>query len=80
MFKRKSKKEILSINLWPQNGDVYFWVRSDIGGICMSEWADNVSHHEFRKSIGNIFRTKHDAEIAIVRQQARVADKEVAKK
>ena len=67
-------------DLWPQNGDIYFWVRSDIGDICMSEWADGVKKHEFKKSIGNIFRTRSDAKVAIVRQQARAADKGVALK
>lgn len=69
-----------SNELWPQNGDIYFWVRSDIGDICMSEWADGVKKHEFKKSIGNIFKTRAEATVAIVRQQARVADKEVALK
>ena len=63
---------------WPQNGDVYFWVRSDIGDICMSEWADDVKKHEFKKSIGNIFKTRAEAKVAIVRQQARVMDRSVA--
>ena len=69
-----------SNELWPQNGDVYYWVRSDIGDICQSEWVDGLKKHEFKKSIGNVFRTRNDAQIAIVRQQARVADKEAANK
>ena len=69
-----------SNELWPQNGDVYYWVRSDIGDICESEWVDGLKKHEFKKSIGNVFRTRNDAQIAIVRQQARVADKEAANK
>ncbi|MBO7720122.1 hypothetical protein J6S35_00585 [Candidatus Saccharibacteria bacterium] len=31
-----------SNELWPQNGDVYYWVRSDIGDICESEWVDGL--------------------------------------
>ena len=69
-----------SNEIWPQNGDVYYWVRSDIGDICQSEWVDGLKKHEFKKSIGNVFRTRNDAQIAIVRQQARVADKEAANK
>ena len=69
-----------SNEIWPQNGDVYYWVRSDIGDICQSEWVDGLKKHEFKKSIGNVFRTRADAQIAIVRQQARVADKEAANK
>lgn len=67
-----------SNELWPQNGDVYYWVRSDIGDICQSEWVDGLKKHEFKKSIGNIFRTRADAQIAIVRQQALVGDREIA--
>ena len=74
----KRKKETKDYTNWPQNGDVYFWVRSDIGDICMGEWADGVKKHEFKKSIGNIFRTRADAQVAIVRQQARVMDRSVA--
>ena len=67
-----------SNELWPQNGDVYYWVRSDIGDICQSEWVDGLKKHEFKKSIGNVFRTRNDAQIAIVRQQALVGDREIA--
>lgn len=67
-----------SNELWPQNGDVYYWVRSDIGDICESEWVDGLKKHEFKKSIGNVFRTRNDAQIAIVRQQALVGDREIA--
>lgn len=70
--------KIDDLSTWPHNGDVYFWVRSDIGDICMSEWADGVKKHEFKRSIGNIFRTRSDAQAAIVRQQARVMDRSVA--
>lgn len=73
-----AKEVIKDCTDWPQNGDAYFWVRSDIGDICMSEWADGVKKHEFKKSIGNIFRTRSDAQVAIVRQQARVMDRSVA--
>ena len=55
---------------WPQNGDGYYWVRSDIGEICYSEWIDGLRRHEFRKSIGNVFRTEREARAAIARMQA----------
>ena len=57
---------------WPVNGDTYYWVRSDIGDICQSEWVDGVKKHEFKRSIGNIFRSSADAKAAIVEQQERV--------
>ena len=63
--KTKDKKVQQSTNAWPLNGDVYFWVRSDIGAICQSEWADDVAHHHFRKDTGNCFRTRADARKAI---------------
>ena len=50
---------------WPQDGDVYFWVRSDIGMVCHSEWADEGPYHQFRKETGNCFRTRADARAAI---------------
>jgi hypothetical protein len=75
---KRLKSKTKDFTNWPQNGDVYFWVRSDIGDICMSEWSDGVPYHEFRKSIGNVFRTRNDAQIAIVRQQAIVGDREMA--
>lgn len=75
---KRLKEQTKDYTKWPQNGDVYFWVRSDIGDICQSVWMDNVPHHEFRKSIGNVFRTRLDAQIAIVRQQALVGDREIA--
>ena len=77
MVKAKTKLT-KDYTVWPQNGDAYFWVRSDIGDICMSEWADDVPYHEFRKSIGNVFPTRASAREAIVRQQARVMDRSVA--
>ena len=77
MVKEKTKS-IKDYTVWPQKGDAYFWVRSDIGDICMSEWADDVPYHEFRKSIGNVFPTRASAREAIVRQQARIMDRSVA--
>jgi hypothetical protein len=67
MFKRKSKQEALPPikHEWPQDGDVYFWVRSDIGMICHSEWANEGPYHQFRKDTGNCFRTRADAKNAI---------------
>lgn len=65
---------------WPVNGDVYYWVRSDIGDICKSQWVDGISHHEFKRSIGNIFRSIADARLAIAKQQAKAADAERARK
>ena len=62
-------------NEWPQNGDIYYWVRSDVGDVCRSEWADGVRKHEFKRSIGNIFRTVGEAKEAIARQQAREDDR-----
>lgn len=73
-----AKKAVKDYTDWPQNGDAYFWVRSDIGDICMSEWADDVPYHEFRRSIGNVFPTRASAREAIVRQQARIMDRSVA--
>lgn len=63
MFKRKNTKE--TKKTWPLDGDVYFWVRSDIGMICQSEWADDGPYHQFRKDTGNCFRTRNDAYEAI---------------
>lgn len=64
------RKEHGFIGSWrPKNGDVYYWVRSDIGQVCKSEWASDAKHHEFRWSIGNVFCTRSDAERAIVAQQ-----------
>ena len=55
---------------FPKNGDIYYWVRSDIGDVCKSEWSDGLRRHEFRRSIGNIFRSERDALAAVARQQA----------
>lgn len=63
---------------WPQNGDTYYWVRSDIGDICESEWVDGLKKHEFKKSIGNIFHTRRDASEAVLRQQAKAEDRVIA--
>ena len=60
---------------WPQNGDKYYWVRSDIGDICESVWVDGLDKHEFRWSIGNIFRTVAEARLAIATQQQKTEDK-----
>ena len=66
VFKRRKEPTEWEIEPeWPRNGDTYFWVRSDIGGVCKSKWADDVSHHEFRWATGNCFRTRSEAEEAI---------------
>lgn len=65
---------------WPVNGDTYYWVRSDIGDICESKWVDGLRKHEFKRSIGNIFRSIADARLAIAKQQARAEAIERAKK
>jgi hypothetical protein len=72
------RNKIKDLTNWPQNNDIYYWVRSDIGDICQSTWVDDVPYHEFRRSIGNVFRTRNEARIAIVRQQALVGDRKVA--
>ena len=61
LFKKPTTKPKTSSKTWPQDGDVYFWVRSDIGMICHSEWADDGPYHQFRKDTGNCFRTRADA-------------------
>lgn len=68
------KKETIAMTVTlipyrPKNGDVYYWVRSDIRQVCKSEWASDAKRHEFRWSIGNVFRTRSDAEAAIKTQQ-----------
>lgn len=65
--KHDATKTILGVveSNWPQDGDIYFWVRSDIGMICHSEWADDGPYHQFRKETGNCFRTRADARAAI---------------
>lgn len=54
---------------WPQNGDCFYWVRSDTGDICAGMWIKESPSCRFRQSIGNIFRSKEDAKKAIARQQ-----------
>lgn len=76
IFKRKLSMVVISRlhdtenEGWPKNGNVYYWVRSDIGQICKSKWNEKVPYHEFRLSIGNVFRTRTEARKAIVKQQA----------
>lgn len=65
---------------WPVNGDTYYWIRSDTGDICESEYIVGNPSTEFRVSIGNIFRSREDAKKAIARLQAKVADRKVALK
>lgn len=52
---------------WPQNGDVFFWVRSDTGDICQSEWNEENQYHQFRRATGNMFRTRSAAAQGIER-------------
>lgn len=65
---------------WPQNGDTFYWVRSDTGDICESKFYENSQSCRFRRQIGNIFRSQLDAQNAKMRQIERVIDKEVAQK
>lgn len=65
---------------WPKNGDIYYWVRSDIGDICKSAWIDNARKHEFRWSIGNVFRTENDARNALAEVQHNIERKRRALK
>jgi hypothetical protein len=65
---------------WPQNGDTFYWVRSDNGDICQSKWNDNSQSCRFRLQIGNVFRSQLDAQNAKFRQIERAIDKEVALK
>lgn len=54
----------------------YWWIRSGMGDIC--EATDGVSCHDnFRKSIGNCFETKEEAEKAVEKLKAfkRLRDK-----
>lgn len=80
LFKKKTKKikggEVITEQPFPQDGDIYYWVRSDIGQICKSEWNDS-HNHLFRKSTGNCFRTKAEAEDAISRVIAYMMGKEI---
>lgn len=63
--------------MWPQCGDAFYWVRSDTGDVCEGMWLDNSPSCQFRKSIGNVFRSKSDAKAAIYRQQAKETNKEI---
>jgi hypothetical protein len=65
---------------FPQNGDVFYWVRSDTGDICESKWNENSQSCRFRKSIGNVFRSQIDARNAKLRQIDRAVMLEEAKK
>ena len=59
----------------PNNGETYYWVRSDTGDICKSEWIDGVSHHEFKWSIGNVCHSFADARAAKIEAMAKVEDR-----
>ena len=61
--------------LFPQNGDIFYWVRSDIGDVCKGIWLENSHSCKFRASIGNVFRSKGEAIEAIARQQAKEDDR-----
>ena len=63
-MKQKKESKVFS---WPQDGDIFFWVRSDIGAICKSEWNNGKLFHAFRKATGNCFRTRAEAELAVSR-------------
>lgn len=65
---------------WPQSGDVFYWARSDTGDICEGMWIDQSPSCQFRKSIGNVFRSRADAKEAIARQQAKETDRKIAEK
>ena len=65
---------------WPQNGDVFYWVRSDTGDICQSRWNENSQSCRFRRHIGNVFRSQVDARSAKLRQIERTVDIEEALK
>lgn len=63
---------------WPKNGDTFYWVRSDTGDICEGMWIKESQSCYFRASIGNVFRSRQDARIAISRQQAMAETKKEA--
>lgn len=65
---------------WPQNGDVFYWVRSDTGDICESRWNENSQSCRLRWNIGNVFRSQLDARDAKMRQIDRMLDIEDARK
>ena len=60
---------------WPTNGEIYYWVRSDIGQICRSVWNDGISNAVFRKNTGNCFKTRSEAVAAIARVKAWTEDR-----
>ena len=60
---------------FPRNGDKFYWVRSDTGTVCEGLWIDGQQSCEFRRSIGNIFRSRETAKGAIRMQQAREEDR-----
>lgn len=62
-------------NEWPQPGNTYYWVSTNNGVICESVWRDYDEYCQFRKSVGDIFRTKLEARTAIKDWQARAADR-----
>ena len=74
MFRKKK-----SIDMWPQNGDVFYWVRSDTGDVCQGMWISSSTSCRFRQSIGNVFRSREDAKYAVSKQQAKRRDLEIAK-
>lgn len=65
---------------WPKNGDLYYWVRSDIGDICKSRWIDGVKMHEFRWSIGNVFHTENEARMLLAEWQHGIEDRRRAER
>lgn len=65
---------------WPQNGDVFYWVRGDTGDICQGTWIKESQSCRFRYSVGNVFRSRGDAKLAIATQQQKAEDKRRAEK
>ena len=63
---------------WPQNGDKFYWVRSDTGTVCEGMWIDGLQSCEFRRSIGIVFRSRETAKSAIRMQQAKQEDRLIA--
>ena len=64
-------KKIREESEFPTDGDVFYWVRSDTGDICESRWCSNSQSCLFRRSIGNIFKSRGDALAAKMRQCSR---------
>lgn len=81
IFKRKTNLVVVDLSSndkdvsWLGDGSIYYWVRSDIGQICKSKWDSKVPHHHFRMSIGNVFRTRRQAEQAIAHQKELVKNR-----